>query len=166
MAIVADKTIVDTVNRQVADQANAIIFQFEGRQTTFAQFDRNSNKVANALIASGIKAGDHIAYLGKNSDHYFELMIGAMKMGAITTPVNWRLAPPEVIYIVNDSEAPILFVGPELTALAPFEADGLIQFSPTGLEVTSAGRLFIRNIAMCFDNTLAPSGERKYSRTI
>ena len=48
MAIVADKTIVDTVNRQVADQANAIIFQFEGRQTTFAQFDRNSNKYISA----------------------------------------------------------------------------------------------------------------------
>jgi oxygen-independent coproporphyrinogen-3 oxidase len=55
---------------------------------------------------------------------------------------------------------------PELAALAPFEADGLVRRSPAGLEVTDAGRLFIRNIAMCFDNTLAPVGERKHSRTI
>ena len=113
----ADKTIVDTVHRQVRERGDAVVFEFEGRQTTFRQFDLNSNKVANALVASGVKPGDHIAYLGKNSDTYFELMIGAMKMGAITTPVNWRLAPPEVVYITNDSESPILFVGPELTAL-------------------------------------------------
>jgi oxygen-independent coproporphyrinogen-3 oxidase len=54
----------------------------------------------------------------------------------------------------------------ELAALAPFEADGLVKRRATGLEVTDAGRLFIRNIAMCFDNTLAPVGERRHSKTI
>ncbi len=54
----------------------------------------------------------------------------------------------------------------ELAALKSFAADGLIHFSPDGFEVTDTGRLFIRNLAMCFDNTLAPSGERKHSRTI
>jgi oxygen-independent coproporphyrinogen III oxidase len=54
----------------------------------------------------------------------------------------------------------------ELESLAGFEADGLVRRSPGGLEVTDTGRLFIRNIAMCFDNTLAPAGERKHSRTI
>jgi len=54
----------------------------------------------------------------------------------------------------------------ELAALAPLEADGLVKRTPNGLEVTDTGRLFIRNIAMCFDNTLAPAGERKHSRTI
>jgi len=54
----------------------------------------------------------------------------------------------------------------ELSALLPFEADGLVIRKPTGLEVTDTGRLFIRNIAMCFDNTLAPAGERRHSKTI
>jgi len=54
----------------------------------------------------------------------------------------------------------------ELAALAPFEADGLVKRSAVGLEVTDAGRLFIRNIAMCFDNTLTPAGERRHSKTI
>jgi oxygen-independent coproporphyrinogen-3 oxidase len=54
----------------------------------------------------------------------------------------------------------------ELAALAPFEADGLVKRNRTGLEVTEAGRLFIRNIAMCFDNTLAPEGQRRHSKTI
>jgi oxygen-independent coproporphyrinogen-3 oxidase len=54
----------------------------------------------------------------------------------------------------------------ELALLAPFEADGLVKRTSTGLEVTDGGRLFIRNIAMCFDNTLAPAGERRHSKTI
>jgi oxygen-independent coproporphyrinogen-3 oxidase len=54
----------------------------------------------------------------------------------------------------------------ELAALAPFAADGLVKLKLGGLEVTDAGRLFIRNIAMCFDNTLAPAGERRHSKTI
>ncbi len=54
----------------------------------------------------------------------------------------------------------------ELAALAPFEADGLVKRTAKGFDVTDAGRLFIRNIAMCFDNTLAPVGERRHSKTI
>jgi len=54
----------------------------------------------------------------------------------------------------------------DLAALKPFAADGLIEFSTKGFEVTNSGRLFIRNIAMCFDKTLAPETERKHSRTI
>jgi oxygen-independent coproporphyrinogen-3 oxidase len=54
----------------------------------------------------------------------------------------------------------------EIESLAGFESDGLVRRSSQGLEVTETGRLFIRNIAMTFDNTLAPVSERKHSRTI
>jgi oxygen-independent coproporphyrinogen-3 oxidase len=54
----------------------------------------------------------------------------------------------------------------EIENLATFEEDGLVRRSASGMEVTDTGRLFIRNIAMTFDNTLAPVAERKHSRTI
>lgn len=54
----------------------------------------------------------------------------------------------------------------ELAALEPFEADGLVRRTGGGVEVTNPGRLFIRNIAMCFDNTLAPEGKRRHSQTV
>ena len=54
----------------------------------------------------------------------------------------------------------------ELASLAPFETDGLVKRNSNGLEITDAGRLFIRNIAMCFDNTLEPAVERQHSKTI
>jgi oxygen-independent coproporphyrinogen-3 oxidase len=54
----------------------------------------------------------------------------------------------------------------ELEMLEPFHQDGLLQRTPGGFTVTDAGRLFIRNIAMCFDNTLVPSTEKRHSQTI
>lgn len=54
----------------------------------------------------------------------------------------------------------------ELSSLAPFEADGLVRRDASGITVTDTGRLFIRNIAMCFDDSLPSSGEGRHSRTI
>ena len=105
--------LADMVRAQAKNRGNALAYEFEGRQTTFAEFDVKTNRVANALIALGVKKGERIAYLGKNSDIYFELLMGAMKAGVVMAPVNWRLAGPEVAFIVEDCKAPVLFVGPE-----------------------------------------------------
>src|SRR5437762_3850695 len=112
----ADKipaNLADMVRAQAKNRGAALVYEFEGRQTTFAEFDTSTNKVANALIAMGVEKGERIAYLGKNSDIYFELLMGAMKAGVVMAPVNWRLAGPEVAFIVTDCRAPVLFVGPE-----------------------------------------------------
>jgi non-ribosomal peptide synthetase component F len=74
--------LADLVRAQAKNRGNALAFEFEGRQTTFADFNIKTNRVANALIALGLQKGDRIAYLGKNSDVYFELLMGAMKAGA------------------------------------------------------------------------------------
>ncbi len=110
-------TLGDVARYHARERPDSVALSFEGRDTTFAAFDRNTNRVANALIASGLKKGQRIAYIGKNSDHYFELLVGAAKVGAVMTPIGWRLAPPEVAYIVQDSEAPLVFVGPEVIGL-------------------------------------------------
>ncbi len=107
-------TLGDIARYHGAVRPDAVALSFEGRDTTFAGFDRKTNQVANALLAAGLKTGDRIAYVGKNSDLYFELLFGAAKAGVVTAPIGWRLAPPEVAYIVGDSDARIVFVGPEL----------------------------------------------------
>src|SRR5215469_13465101 len=112
------KTIADIPPHFARLQGAKVAFSFEGRDTTFQEFDDHTNQVANALIASGVRKGQRVCYLGKNSDHYFELFLGAAKMGAVMTPIGWRLAPPEIAYIVNDSAATLFFVGPEFTGAA------------------------------------------------
>lgn len=110
------RTLGDVARYHAEARPDAVAFSFEGRDTTFADLDRHTNQVANALIAAGLETGDRVAYVGKNSDWYFELLIGAAKAGVVTTPIGWRLAAPEIAYIVADSDAKLVFVGPELIA--------------------------------------------------
>jgi len=109
--------LADMVRARAKTRGNAVVYEFEGRQTSFAQFDILTNRVANALKAQGVKPRERVAYLGKNSDIYFELLMGAMKANVVMAPVNWRLAGPEIAFIVEDCKAPVLFVGPEFTGL-------------------------------------------------
>ena len=108
--------LADMVRTQAKTRGDAVAFEFEGRKTTFSAFDILTNRVANGLKALGVGPGQRIAYLGKNSDIYFELLLGAMKANVVMAPVNWRLAGPEVAFIVADCKAPVLFVGPEFVA--------------------------------------------------
>jgi long-chain acyl-CoA synthetase len=108
------QTLGDIARYHARERPDAAALVFEGRETAYAAFDRRSNQVANALLAEGVTKGDRIAYVGKNSDHYFELLFGAAKMGAVMTPIGWRLARPEAAYIIGDAEASIVFVGPEV----------------------------------------------------
>jgi acyl-CoA synthetase (AMP-forming)/AMP-acid ligase II len=111
-------TLVDVVRAQANVRPDSVVFDFEGRLSTFADLEKYTNQVANGLLALGLKPDDRIAYLGKNSDYYFELMLGAMKAKIVLTPVNWRLAGPEITYIVDNSCAAALFVGPEFVEQA------------------------------------------------
>src|ERR1700731_4201669 len=105
--------LADMVRARAKSRGSSIAFEFEGRQTSFVELDIRTNRVANALRALGVEPRERIAYLGKNSDIYFELLLGAMKANVVMAPVNWRLAGPEVAFIVDDCKAAVLFVGPE-----------------------------------------------------
>ena len=109
--------LADMVRARAKARRDAVAFEFEGRQTSFAQFDVLTNRVANALKATGVRPRERIAYLGKNSDSYFELLLGAIKANVVMAPVNWRLAGPEIAFIVEDCKAPVLFAGPEFIEL-------------------------------------------------
>ncbi|MEO8811986.1 MAG: fatty acid--CoA ligase [Caulobacteraceae bacterium] len=114
----AARSLGDVARINAAARPDRTAFEFEGRVTSFAALDRRTNQVANGLSALGLKAGDRIAWLGKNADAYFEVLFGAAKAGIVMAPINWRLAGPEIRYIVADAGARALFVGPEFLDLA------------------------------------------------
>ena len=131
-------TLGDVARYHARTRPESTALTFEGRESTFADFDRNTNRVANALIAEGLKPGQRIAYVGKNSDAYFELLFGAAKAGVVMTPIGWRLAPPEVAYIVGDSQAPIVFVGPEVIGLTE-QVAGELSYRPKVIAMEAEG---------------------------
>src|SRR4029453_6795133 len=106
-------SLADIVRRHAADRPDAAALVHSGTRTTYAQLDRAASRVANGLIAEGIKPQARIAHLDKSSDIFFELLFGVAKANAVVVSVNWRLAAPEGLHIVNDSKAEILFVGEE-----------------------------------------------------
>ena len=111
------RTLADAPRVHAAEKGDRVALSFEGRDTTHAEFDRRTSRVANALLAAGVRPGDRVAHVGKNTDFYFELVFACFKAGAVIVPITWRLAPAEVIYIVNDAQAKLLFVGPEFVDL-------------------------------------------------
>jgi fatty-acyl-CoA synthase len=90
---------------------------FEDRAVTWSDFDTFTTQVANGLLAAGLKTEDRVGYLGKNSDLYFQLLFGSAKAKTAMVGINWRLAPPEVEYIVNDAAIRVLFVEEEFFGL-------------------------------------------------
>ncbi len=93
--------------RQRPDQLAIIC---EGREVTYAEFHRRSNQTAHALLAEGLRRGARVAYLGRESEHYFDIALGCAKSGTVLVPINWRLTAREVDHVLRDSDAELLFV--------------------------------------------------------
>ena len=72
----------DVPRHHARTRGDKVALSFEGRETTFAALDANSNRTSAALTAAGVKAGDRGCYFGKNSDHYCTLLFGGSNLGA------------------------------------------------------------------------------------
>ena len=110
--------VADVPRVQARRRGGETALVFEGRARTFAEVDAMASRIANALIASGLRTQERIAYLSKNTDHFLPCLLGACKARMTLTPFNFRLAAPEIARLVEDSEARIMFVGPDLADLA------------------------------------------------
>ncbi len=111
------RCLADIVRVHARLRPDAIALECDGESLTFAEWYERAAAVAAALVADGVGPNARIAVLARNSLALFELTFGAALVGAVAVPVNWRLAPPEVLEIVNDAEAEILVVGGELVAV-------------------------------------------------
>ncbi len=88
-----------------------VAVKFGDQQVTWNHLETESSRVGAALVAAGIQPQKRVAFLEKNSLEYFEVLFGSSKANVVDVAVNWRLAPPEILYTVNDAHAEILFVG-------------------------------------------------------
>src|SRR6266852_2925307 len=103
----------ELIRYQAAVRPEQVAMTFQGRETTYGQLDRRASRVANGLRAISPTPDTRIASIAKNSDVFYEVLFGAAKARDVTVAVNWRLAPAEVAYIVNDALAEVLLVGEE-----------------------------------------------------
>ncbi|MDH3752908.1 MAG: long-chain-fatty-acid--CoA ligase [Acidimicrobiia bacterium] len=122
--------VSDILRENLATQPEADAIVLDGGGCTWAQLYRRACKVANGLVDAGVGVGDRIAFLDKNSIEYFEVLFGATLVNAVLVAVNWRLAPPEIEYIINDADAGVLVVHSDF-------AEQLAAFAPNLTTVTT-----------------------------
>ena len=78
------------------------------RRFTFSELNQRCNRAAQVLLQRGLKPGDRVATLLKNGIEFVETYYAAAKIGCVLVPVNWRLAEPEIRYILEDAGAAAL----------------------------------------------------------
>ncbi len=76
---------------------------------TYAQLAGRVARLAGALRKAGVQAGDRVAFLSTNCHRLLEAYYGVIEAGAVLLPLNIRLTPQELAFVLNDSGARVLF---------------------------------------------------------
>jgi fatty-acyl-CoA synthase len=118
------------------DQAITI---FEGETTTYGEMATRASALAGGLSSRGVGRGDVVAVLSYNCPEFLETVFAANYLGAIAMPINWRLAAPEVRYILEHSGARVLVSDEALVERADEATKGM-ENGPTRVCVSSVPR--------------------------
>ncbi len=98
---------------------------YEGEVVTYTGMLARATSLAAGLHGQGIGVGDVVGLLSYNRSEFLEAMFAANYLGAILMPINWRLAAPEVTYILEHSGAKVLICDDPLVVLADDAVNGL-----------------------------------------
>ena len=123
------------VRRHAAMTPDKPALKFMGAVTTWSELDDRVRRLAAALRRRGVKFGDRILVVMLNRSEYVETVFAANLLGAIPVPVNIRMAPPEIAFLVQDSGAEVIFTE---TLLAPL-ADAVAGMTGTIRDIVVVG---------------------------
>ncbi|MCB1000654.1 MAG: long-chain-fatty-acid--CoA ligase [Acidimicrobiales bacterium] len=110
-------TVSDIIRVHGTGRAEQVSLVQGERRVTWRELYERAAQVANLFAAAGVGNRDRVAFLDKNGVEHFEVFYGAALLNAVCVDVNWRLAAPEVEYIVNDAQAKVLVVGQEFVPI-------------------------------------------------
>ncbi len=107
------------------------------RQLTFRQWNARACRLANGLLGLGLAKGDRVAVLAYNALEWAEIYAACAKAGLVAVPINFRLAGPEIRFIIENSGAAALIVEDQLVGVIeeiladlPIGPDRCIMFGP------------------------------------
>lgn len=121
--------------RHALMQPDATAIRFHGQTTTWAELDRRVTALAGALSRRGVTFGDRVLILMLNRAEFVESVLAINRVGAIAVPVNFRMTPPEIAFLVGDCEARVVVTEPVLASVATAVRD----LDPTLADVVVAG---------------------------
>ncbi|OGO50236.1 MAG: hypothetical protein A2148_04405 [Chloroflexi bacterium RBG_16_68_14] len=103
----------DYFDYRAREQPEAEFAVLGDRRLTYREAQEEVHRLANTFVSAGLQVGDRFAILSKNSIEYALLYYAASKAGAVPVPLNYRLAPREWAYIINDAGAKLLIAAGE-----------------------------------------------------
>lgn len=106
-------SVVDIIRVHGVERADQTSLIQGDRRLTWGELYERSCRMANLLAANGVGPEDRVSFLDKNGVEHFEVFYGCALLNAVAVDVNWRLAAPEVEFIVNDAQSKVLVVGPD-----------------------------------------------------
>ena len=98
----AIESVVDIIRVHGVHRADHTAYIQGDRRMSWAEAYERACRMANLLAANGVGAEDRVAFLDKNSIEHFDVFYGCALLNAVAVDVNWRLAAPEVEFIVNE----------------------------------------------------------------
>ena len=109
--------MTQALHRAAQQHPDRVAVRFVGRQRTFGEFIGRVARLAGALQALGMRAGDRVAMLSLNSDRYLEYQMAVLWGGGVLNPCNIRWSAAEIVYSLDDSGSTILLVDDTFTAM-------------------------------------------------
>jgi fatty-acyl-CoA synthase len=112
----------DFMKRAVSQYGKKVGVVDGEKRFTYAEFGERINRLSNALLALGVRKGDRVGVIDTNTHRLLELHFGAPQIGAILLPINIRLSPREIAYVLNDSGARVLVINEDMMNLVEKES--------------------------------------------
>ncbi|WP_127781940.1 fatty-acid--CoA ligase FadD5 [Rhodococcus sp. X156] len=124
------------VRRHALMKPAAVALRFEGAATSWSELDGRVTAFADALSRRGVGFGDRVLIVMLNRPEYLEVVLATNLLGAIAVPVNFRMTPPEIAFLVQDSGARAVVAD---ALLAPLVAKVREQVSELEVSITVGG---------------------------
>jgi acyl-CoA synthetase (AMP-forming)/AMP-acid ligase II len=102
------ETLGDILRNNAYKFPDGVAYSYRGHVVTFAEHLHRGNRLASALWRHGLRRQDRVSILSQNTIEFMESYAACELAGYITATVNWRLAPPEISYILHDSTPRVL----------------------------------------------------------
>src|SRR5690349_8982157 len=134
-------------------QPDATALRHLGRTTTWADLDRRVSALAGALHRRGVRFGDRVLILMLNRTEFVESFLAANRLGAIAVPVNFRMTPPEIAFLVGDCQARVVITEQVLANVAT-----AVRRLDSTLETVIVAGADAGDETICYDELLAEDG--------
>jgi fatty-acyl-CoA synthase len=148
---------LDRARRHYADEE--AVLATDGTRYTYAELGERADRFSAALQERGIEKGDRVAVLDPNTHYHLEAAYGSMQVGAVHTPLNYRLTPDDFSYMLTDAGVDAIYADAEYAA----NVEAIREEVPTETFLTNDADA-VEGDWESFDEALADANPDAYER--